>query len=154
MIKFIVDIKFKVLSKFLLYICLFIAALSLVACSVIKKNSNSNLQKLSVSEFEKINSNSIDASVEDIKIKGDEITFTLSYRGCKDKTFQLYWNGTYSKSIPPQVLISLQSNDTKANNCDETIPQKDITFSIKDLQYKGQKQIQINYQKSSFNYTY
>lgn len=137
-----------------MYICLFVVALNSTACSVIKKNSTRNLQKLSVEEFEKINSNSIDASVEDIKIQGDNIIFTLSYRGCKDKTFQLYWNGTYAKSIPPQVLISLQSNDTKANNCDETIPKKEITFSLKDLQYKGQNKIQINYEKSSFNYTY
>ncbi len=54
------------------------------------------------------------ASIISAEIQKDILGLTVRYGGgCKDHDFELYWNGIFMESEPPQVLLQLSHN---ANN--------------------------------------
>ena len=67
------------------------------------------------------------------EIEGDLLTLTLNYHGGQGMhAFDLYFNGTIMKSMPPQVNLFLKHTHTQ-ENCEKLITDT-VSFDIKKLQ--------------------
>ncbi|MBK5284589.1 MAG: hypothetical protein JJE25_04245 [Bacteroidia bacterium] len=95
-----------------------------------------------------------DYSVDSLFILNDILHLSINYSGgCKEHSFQLFSNGMFGKSLPPQVSVHLQHN-SNGDNCRELI-NKELQFNISPLKYNSSKKIIINFdgtQKVIYNY--
>jgi len=118
-----------------------------------KEMSKTVPQKITASAAANVNSTSpikdpiIDASIDitntgaaynidSMKISGDILSVFVTYSGgCKEHSFELYSNGMYAKSLPPQLSLCLRhsSND---DACRELINQE-LKYTISKLKYPG-----------------
>lgn len=81
----------------------------------------------------------------DAKISGETLSITVQYSGgCEKHEFDLFGNGIYMKSLPPQTSVILVH---KANNdkCRSLI-EKVIEFDVSNLKYGKSGPVMINLQ--------
>jgi hypothetical protein len=74
-------------------------------------------------------------SIDSITIKGDILSVFVNYGGgCKKHIFDLYSNGVYAKSLPPQLTLYLKhiNNDDR---CRKLVIQE-LKFNISSVKYK------------------
>lgn len=72
-------------------------------------------------------------SVVNSKIVGKQLQIDVSYSGgCSQHDFNLYWNGAYQESFPPQVRMKLV-HDAKKDTCERLITET-LAFDIQRLQ--------------------
>ena len=93
-------------------------------------------------------------SIDSAQIHGNEISFFVNYSGgCKEHTFELYSNGNYSKSLPPQLSVFLKHNNNE-DNCRELIS-RELIFNITKLKYQGKNTVVLKFgDKKQIKYTY
>ncbi|MBE9210586.1 hypothetical protein IQ244_29610 [Nostoc sp. LEGE 06077] len=72
-------------------------------------------------------------SLSNSRIVGKQLKIDVSYSGgCKQHDFNLYWNGAYQESFPPQVRMRLV-HDAKKDTCEKLIKET-LVFDIQNLQ--------------------
>ncbi|MES2837915.1 MAG: hypothetical protein V4667_10355 [Bacteroidota bacterium] len=138
----------------ILFVALIALACFSISCKSSKNASMYSVKKLSNDEIEKSMPIPDDVNIEDISINKDEMVFIVSYRGCKSQVFDLYWNGSFAKSLPPQATVFLHTDYKSGGDCNEVITKRKIVFSIKDLKFASTNEVQINFTKSAFSYKY
>ncbi len=103
------------------------------------------------------NSNMADTGVayiiDSMKINNDILSLFVKYSGgCGVHSFQLFSNGAYAKSLPPQTSVCLRHTN-KEDACRQLISEE-LKFNISKLKYQGQNTVIINIGKSHrINYT-
>ena len=76
-------------------------------------------------------------------IEGNILTIEVSYSGgCNEHEFQLYFDGTYMKSLPPKVNFIL-THDDKGDVC-RSMVEKKLNFDISKAQYVGGKEMMVS----------
>ena len=79
-------------------------------------------------------------TVDTIFIKGDTLSVLINYSGgCKDHSFELYTNGNYAKSLPPQLSLCLRHTNN-GDGCRKLIMQE-LKFNINNLKYPGKNTV-------------
>ncbi len=79
-------------------------------------------------------------NVDSMKINGDILSVFVNYSGgCKEHSFEIYSNGMYAKSLPPQLSLCLRhsSND---DSCREIINQE-LKFNMVKMKYPGKNTV-------------
>ena len=72
-------------------------------------------------------------SLSNNRIVGKQLEIDVSYSGgCRQHDFNLYWNGAYQESFPPQVRMKLV-HDAKKDTCERLITET-LVFHIQSLQ--------------------
>ncbi|MEJ1937050.1 hypothetical protein WDZ92_43210, partial [Nostoc sp. NIES-2111] len=72
-------------------------------------------------------------SLSNSRIIGKQLQIDVSYSGgCRQHDFNLYWNGAYQESFPPQVRMKLV-HDAKKDTCERLITET-LVFDIQSLQ--------------------
>ncbi|MDM9380137.1 hypothetical protein QUB80_05415 [Chlorogloeopsis sp. ULAP01] len=72
-------------------------------------------------------------SLSNSRIIGKQLKIDVSYGGgCKQHNFNLYWNGAYQESFPPQVRMRLV-HDANKDTCKKLV-KKTLVFDIQSLQ--------------------
>lgn len=67
------------------------------------------------------------------RVIGKQLKIDVSYSGgCKSHSFNLYWNGAYQESFPPQVRMKLVHNAN--NDACEKLVKETLVFDIRNLQ--------------------
>ncbi len=81
--------------------------------------------------------------IDSMKVKGDILSLFVNYSGgCKTHSFELFSDGAYAKSLPPQISICLKHNSNE-DACRQLISQE-LKFNISKLKYTGQNTVLIN----------
>jgi len=95
-----------------------------------------------------------DYSIDSLFIRSEILHVRINYSGgCKEHLFQLFSNGMFGKSLPPQVSVYLYHN-SNGDNCRELI-NKELEFNISQLKYNSSKNIIINFDDThKVNYYY
>ncbi|MES2591850.1 MAG: hypothetical protein V4608_08200 [Bacteroidota bacterium] len=90
--------------------------------------------------------------VDSIKIAGDTLSVFVNYSGgCKAHSFELYSNGMYAKSLPPQLSITLKhiGND---DGCRKLI-MEELKFDVANLKYAGKNTVILKLSDQRVTYT-
>lgn len=75
-------------------------------------------------------------------INGDCLDLNLTFGGgCNEHLFDLYWDGSFMKSFPPQVNLRL-FHDKKGDACKAIVEQK-ASFDLKPIQNGGEVVINL-----------
>jgi hypothetical protein len=78
--------------------------------------------------------------IDSTQVNGDILSVFVNYSGgCQEHSFELYSNGMYAKSLPPQLLLCLR-HDNKEDACRELINQE-LKFNIIKLKYPGKNTV-------------
>lgn len=78
--------------------------------------------------------------VDSIKINGDILSIFVNYSGgCKEHVFDLYSNGMFGKSLPPQLSLCLKHNNN-GDNC-RGLLFKELKFNVSPLKYPNKNSI-------------
>jgi hypothetical protein len=91
-------------------------------------------------------------------VENDCLIFKMTYSGgCKEHTFDLYWDGNWAESIPPIAYVTLD-HDSNEDGC-EAIKSEKLNFDLKPLRYAGSQQLIIEIKAAGVpmmraNYTY
>jgi len=87
-------------------------------------------------------------------IEGNILTIVVSYSGgCNEHEFQLYFDGSYKKSLPPKANFIL-THDNKGDAC-RSIVEKTLKFDISKSQYVGGKEMMVSVEGSEeMKYSY
>lgn len=81
--------------------------------------------------------------IDSAKVNGDILSIFVNYSGgCKTHSFDLYSNGAYGKSLPPQISVSLKHNGNE-DACRQLITQE-LKFNISKLKYQGQNTVIVD----------
>lgn len=79
-------------------------------------------------------------NIDSTKINGDILSLFINYSGgCNEHSFELYSNGMYAKSLPPQLSICLRHTNND-DACRELISQE-LKFNITKLRYPGKNTV-------------
>lgn len=79
-------------------------------------------------------------AVDSIKINEDILSVFVNYSGgCETHSFDLYSNGMYAKSMPPQLSLCLRHTNNN-DNCRELIL-KELKFNVANLKYAGKSTV-------------
>lgn len=79
-------------------------------------------------------------TVDSIKINQDILSVFVNYSGgCENHSFDLYSNGMYAKSMPPQLSLCLKHTNNN-DNCRELIT-KELKFNVANLKYAGKSTV-------------
>jgi len=79
-------------------------------------------------------------NIDSIKIDDDVLSIFVNYSGgCKEHSFELYSNGMYAKSLPPQLPLSLKHTNND-DSCRELVTQE-LKFNINKLKYPGKNTV-------------
>lgn len=79
-------------------------------------------------------------TVDSIKINEDVLSVFVNYSGgCESHSFELYSNGMYAKSMPPQLSLCLKHTSNN-DNCRELIL-KELKFNVANLKYAGKSTV-------------
>ncbi|MBL7944314.1 MAG: hypothetical protein JNM00_16230 [Flavobacteriales bacterium] len=76
------------------------------------------------------------------EVSGDELLLVVSYGGgCEPHEFELVTNKVFMKSMPPQLVLTLEH---KANNdmCRAYLTEG-LTFDLKTIRYPGSKSVRL-----------
>ena len=78
-------------------------------------------------------------AVQQAEVRGDSLYLSISYAGgCGKEEIDLVWNGTAMKSMPPQMNVWLQIDQSTA--C-ETVALKQLVFDLAPLTKGHEKAI-------------
>ena len=78
--------------------------------------------------------------IDSIKINEDILSVFVNYSGgCKTHSFDLYSNGMYAKSMPPQLSLCLKHNNN-GDNCRGLLLQE-LKFNVSNLKYAGKSTV-------------
>jgi hypothetical protein len=79
-------------------------------------------------------------NIDSLSISGDTLSVFVNYSGgCETHSFDLYSNGMYAKSSPPQLSLCLKHSG-KTDQCKKLI-MKELKFNVTDLKYKGSDKV-------------
>ncbi len=79
-------------------------------------------------------------NIDSMKVNADILSVFVNYSGgCKTHSFDLYSNGAYAKSLPPQASLSLK-HVSNGDACRQLIVQE-LKFNISKLKYSGQNTV-------------
>lgn len=79
-------------------------------------------------------------TVDSMKIDNDVLSVFVNYSGgCKDHSFDLYSNGMYAKSLPPQLSLCLKHTNN-GDACRKLI-MKELKFNVSNLKYAGKNTV-------------
>ena len=79
-------------------------------------------------------------TVDSLRINGDILSIFINYSGgCSEHSFDLYSNGMYAKSLPPQLSLCLRHTNND-DACRELISQE-LKFNIIKLRYPGKNTV-------------
>ncbi len=79
-------------------------------------------------------------TVDSIKINNDTLSVFVNYSGgCKEHSFDLYSNGMYAKSLPPQLSLCLKH--TNNGDACRKLVMKELKFTINNLKYPGKNTV-------------
>ncbi len=80
--------------------------------------------------------------VEAMEMKHSELHLRVVYSGgCEEHLFNLYFNGNYAKSYPPQVSLFLEHIDNN-DRCRAMIT-KELVFDVSGIEYPGTSELKI-----------
>lgn len=151
--------------KSIAVMALFVTAVFLLGCGKKKSVANPNTETAEVTipmpEVEKL---IVDEgfvpprengrfNVERMEMEGDRLLLAVSYSGgCEEHIFNLYSDGRYAKSYPPQLTLFLEHIDNN-DRCRAMI-QKELVFDITDAQYPGTSEVVIRLNNTEINTRY
>ncbi len=79
-------------------------------------------------------------TIDSAKINADILSVFVSYAGCcKENSFELYSNGMYAKSLPPQLSLCLR-HTMKGEPC-RTLVTRELKFNVLKLKYPGKNTV-------------
>ena len=79
-------------------------------------------------------------TIDSLKIIADVLSVFVSYPGCcTENSFELYSNGMYAKSLPPQLSLCLK-HTSKGDPCRRLVTQE-LKFNILKLKYPGKNTV-------------
>lgn len=93
-------------------------------------------------------------TIDSLKINGDILSLFINYSGgCNEHTFELFSNGMYAKSLPPQLSVCLRhTNNGEA--CRELINQE-LKFNVTKFRYPGKNTVVLKLgDKQRITYTF
>lgn len=91
-------------------------------------------------------------SVDSLRINKDTLSVFVNYSGgCKEHVFDLYSNGNYAKSLPPQLSLFLKHNSND-DACRELI-MKELKFNVSNLKYPGKNTVILKLGSNKITYT-
>jgi hypothetical protein len=76
--------------------------------------------------------------VDSLAMNANILSVFVNYSGgCKDHSFELFSDGMYAKSIPPQLRLCLK-HEANNDECKKPVKQE-LKFDVTDLKTKGGK---------------
>jgi len=151
--------------KSIALISLFAVGIVLSGCGKKKKIANPNtetaevtipmpeIQKLVVDEGFVPPRENGRFNLERMEMEGDQLKLTVSYSGgCEEHIFNLYSDGRYAKSYPPQLTLFLEHIDNN-DRCRAMI-NKELVFDITGAQYPGTSEVVIKLNNTELNTRY
>lgn len=79
-------------------------------------------------------------TVDSMKVTEDTLSVFVNYSGgCKVHSFDLYSNGMYAKSLPPQLSLCLKHTDN-GDACRMLI-MEELKFNVNNLKYAGKSSV-------------
>lgn len=91
-------------------------------------------------------------SVDSMKIEGDTLSVFVNYSGgCKKHSFDLYSNGMYAKSLPPQLTVNLKHNGYD-DGCRKLI-MEEVKFDVSNLKYAGKNTVILKLSDQRITYS-
>lgn len=92
--------------------------------------------------------------IDSVKINDDILTVFINYSGgCKEHSFELYSNGAYAKSLPPQTSVYMVHKGN-GDACRELIHQT-LQFDLSAIKYSGQNTVIVHVgENHKVRYTY
>lgn len=82
-------------------------------------------------------------TIDSAKVKNDILSIFVNFSGgCKPHSFELFSNGAYGKSLPPQVFVCLKHIGNE-DACRQLITQE-LKFNVSKLKYPGQNTVVID----------
>ena len=71
-------------------------------------------------------------ALESVRAEGTIVTAVVRYGGgCEEHQFSVYWDGTATKSIPPQIVVNVYHDD-RGDTC-EAYPTDTVSFDAQEL---------------------
>jgi hypothetical protein len=90
-------------------------------------------------------------NVDSMTINNDTLSIFVNYSGgCKEHTFDLYSNGMYAKSLPPQLSLCLKHTNN-GDACRKLI-MKELKFNVSNLKYAGKKTVVLKLGENKVTY--
>lgn len=96
-----------------------------------------------------------DFEVEQMEMLGHELHLRVRYSGgCEEHIFNLYSNGRYAKSYPPQLTLFLEHIDNN-DHCRAMIT-KELVFDVRGIEYPGTSTlvVRLNNTDETLQYKY
>jgi hypothetical protein len=126
-----------------------IITLAVLISAVNMKSCNKNKEKSAKPDLKPI---LIDESMEiapkydntvkfTARIKGDILTATIEYYGCKDDEFDLVFNKMWLKSLPPKANLFLKKTNGKCSTQGNYT--KTYKFDLKNLRNSSSNEIKV-----------
>lgn len=79
-------------------------------------------------------------NVDSMRVNNDTLSVFVNYSGgCKEHSFDLYSNGMFAKSMPPQLSLCLKHTSNE-DGCRKLIIQE-LKFNINNLKYPGKNTV-------------
>ena len=86
-----------------------------------------------------------DFRVLEMSIDSDVLTVLVSYGGgCEEHSFNAYFSGGWSKSLPPQAVLTFEHLNPNNDAC-RSIVKDTLLFDIKPLQYSASKEVMVKW---------
>ena len=148
------------MKKILLLTALVVTSLLLTQCKE-KKDSTSTMdnpenQQDGIENVQVIEGYMFDTTdpfeITSVNLDGDILSISVSYSGgCQEHQFDLIFNGSYKKSLPPQIDLYLTHNSNN-DNCRAMIAEE-LKFNIADVKGGNKKVIiSLNNYKDKIEY--
>lgn len=79
-------------------------------------------------------------NVDSMRVNNDTLSVFVNYSGgCKEHSFDLYSNGMFAKSLPPQLSLCLKHTSNE-DACRKLIIQE-LKFNVNNLKYPGKNTV-------------
>lgn len=94
-------------------------------------------------------------TVDKMEMDGSKLHLSVSYSGgCEEHIFNLYTNGSYAKSYPPQLTLFLEHIDNN-DRCRAMIT-KELVFDVTGIEYPGTNELmlRLNNTEEKLSYKY
>lgn len=91
--------------------------------------------------------------IDSLALSGDILSIFVNYSGgCKEHSFDLYSNGMFAKSLPPQLSLCLKHTGND-DACRELI-MKELKFNVSTLRYSGKNTVVLKFKDKRVTYNY
>lgn len=88
----------------------------------------------------------IDYSVKRWVIDGDRLTVDVQYGGgCRDHSWNMYFNGAILKSMPPQAILHLRHTVTDGPDPCRGMPMETLQFDLSSLKNVASGELVVNW---------